>query len=245
MADDKKGSEKQKRIILVAFSDSNERNFTSMLLQQFGYHICTVSEGKEAAEFVSVLLPALVIADETLACSGDFDLLKNMKESPRTAAVQVILVSSFSDPSRAQRYRDAGYANVLRKPLSSEVLYHAVQGAIEPNPRRSIRIAAYLTVDLGGNTAGFAKYPTVLSENGMFVRTTETQPVNTVLPLSLVIKDKTIELDAVVLYSYGFGDYPFKEPGMGLNFTKVSPEDRGLIKMFIQEQIEKDIRTKP
>jgi len=244
MADDKKGSEKQKRIILVAIGDSSERNFTSTLLQQFGYHICTVSEGKEAAEFVSVLLPALVIADETLACSGDFDLLKNMKESPRTAAVQVILVSSFSDPSRAQRYRDAGYANVLRKPLSSEVLYHAVQGAIEPNPRRSIRIAAYLTVDLGGNTAGFAKYPTVLSENGMFVRTTVTKPVNTRLPVSLVIRDRTIKAEAVVLYSHGFDDYPLKELGMGMSFVKISSEDRSLIRSFIKDEIEKGLEKR-
>jgi CheY-like chemotaxis protein len=244
MADDKKGSEKQKSIILVAIGDATERNFTSLLLQRFGYNICTVSESREAAEFVSVLLPALVIADESLACTRDFDLLRNMKENPRTTAVQVILVSSSSDPGMAQRYRDAGYTNVLRKPLSSEALYQAVQGAIEPNPRRSVRIAAYLMADLGGNKAGFAKYPTVLSENGMFVRTTETLPVNTVLPLSLVIKDKTIELEAVVLYSYGFGDYPFKEPGMGLNFVRISPEDKGLIKLFIQEQMEIGIKRR-
>jgi hypothetical protein len=78
----------------------------------------------------------------------------------------------------------------------------------------------------------------------MFVRTTETLPVNTVFPLSLVIKDKTIELEAVVLYSYGFGDYPFKEPGMGLNFVRISPEDKGLIKLFIQEQMEIGIKRR-
>src|SRR3990172_3443810 len=144
MADDKKGSEKQKRIILVAIGDSSERNFTSTLLQQFGYHICTVSESREAAEFVSVLLPALVIADETLACSKDFDLLKNMKENPRTSSVPVILVSSSADLSAVQRYCDAGYASVLRKPLSTDALYEAVQKATEPRQRKSIRVAAYL-----------------------------------------------------------------------------------------------------
>ncbi len=245
MPDDKKGSEKQKRIILVAVSDSNERNYTSMLVQRFGYHVCTVDASQEAAEFVTVLLPALVIADETLARSGDFDLLRNMKENPRTSAVPVILVSSSADMSAAQRYRDAGYTNVLRKPLSTEALYQAVQEAIEPRPRKSIRVAAYLKADLGGNAAGFATYPVVLSENGMFVRTTATQPVDSRIPVSLVIKGKTVEVDAVVLYSYGFGDYPFKEPGMGLNFVRLSPEDRGLLKLFIQEQMEKGIERRP
>jgi CheY-like chemotaxis protein len=245
MADDKKAGEKQKRIILVAVSDSNERNYTSMLVQRFGYHVCTVDASLEAAEFVSVLLPALVIADETLACSKDFDLLRNMKENPRTSMLPVILVSSSADMSAAQQYLDAGYAGVLRKPLNTDALYEAVQKATEPRPRKSIRVAVYLKADLGGNAAGFATYPVVLSENGMFVRTTATQPVDSRIPVSLVIKGRTVEVDAVVLYSYGFGDYPFKEPGMGLNFVRISPEDKGLIKLFIQEQMEIGIKRKP
>ncbi len=245
MADDKKAGEKQKRIILVAVSDSNDRNYTSMLVQRFGYHVCTVDASQEAAEFVGVLLPALVIADETLARSKDFDLLRNMKESPRTSTVPVILVSSSADMSAAQRYLAAGYASVLRKPLSTEALYEAVQKATEPRPRKSVRVAAYLKVDLGGSAAGFATYPVVLSENGMFVRTTATQPVDSRIPVSLVIKGKTVEVDAIVLYSYGFGDYPFKEPGMGMNFVRMSTEDRVLIKSFIQEQTEKGIEKIP
>src|SRR3990172_6846333 len=110
MAGDKKADEKNKRIILVAVSDSNERNYTSMLVQRFGYHVCTVDASLEAAEFVSVLLPALVIADETLACSNDFDLLRTLKEKPRTSTVPVILISSSVDMGAEQRYRDAGYA---------------------------------------------------------------------------------------------------------------------------------------
>ncbi len=245
MADDIKTGEKQKRIILVAVSDSNERNYTSMLVQRFGYHVCTVDASKEAAEFVSVLLPALVIADETLARSGNFDLLKNMKENPRTSAVPVILVFSSADMSAAQRYLDAGYASVLQKPLNADALYGAIQKATEPRPRKSIRVAAYLKADLGGNAAGFAMYPVVLSENGMFVRTTATQPVDSRIPVSLLINGNTVEVDAVVLYSYGFGDYPFKEPGMGMNFVRMSTEDRVLIKSFIQEQIEKGLEKRP
>ena len=98
--------------------------------------------------------------------------------------------------------------------------------------------------DIGGNSAGLTKYPMVISENGMFLRTTATHPVNTRLPVSLMIKDRRVNLEAAVLYSYGFGDYPFKEPGMGMNFVTISPEDRALIKSFIQEQIEKDIEKK-
>ncbi len=245
MADDKKTREKQKKIILMAAGEADERIYASMLLERFGYHVNTANTTQEAVEFVSVIVPALIIADETLAPSEGYDLLGTIRENPRTATVPVILVSSSADMGSAQRHRDAGYSYVLQKPLSTGALYQAVQTAIEPTPRKSIRVAVYLMADLGGNTPGFAKYPVILSENGIFVRTTETRPVDTLLPLRLVVKDKTVALEAVVLYSYGFGDYPFKEPGMGMNFVKVSPEDRALIKSFIQEQIEKDLKKRP
>jgi hypothetical protein len=71
----------------------------------------------------------------------------------------------------------------------------------------------------------------------MFVRTSATRPVGTVLPVSLLIRGKTLQIEAMVIYSYGFGDYPYKEPGMGLKFESITPADRAVIGDFIIEQI--------
>jgi CheY-like chemotaxis protein len=244
MADDRKTNDTQTRIILVAIHDAYERNYASMLLQRFGYHVCTVNRPKEAVKFLSEAVPALIIiADDALASSGGFDLLATLKRDGGADAVPVILVSP--DPGAARQYRDAGYADVLPIPLNAEMLYRAVQKEIEPYPRQNIRVAVYLKADLGGSPAGLAQYATVLSENGMFVRTTVTKPVNTRLPVSLVIGDRTIKAEAVVLYSYGFDDYPLKELGMGMSFVKIIPEDQALIRLFIKEEIERDIGKRP
>ncbi len=244
MADDRKTVERQARVILVAVGDAYERNYTSMLLQRFGYHVYTVNTAKEAAEFMSVALPVLVIADAGLASTGGFNLIGNAKQYPGTAAVPVILVLPVVDPKAEKQYREAGYAGVLRMPLNAEALYRAVQKAIEPFPRRSIRVAAYVKASLGGGTADLVQYAVVLSENGMFMLTTAPRPVDTRLQVSLVIKDRTINAEAVVLYSYGFNDYPLKEPGMGMSFVKISPEDKVLIRSFVKEQIEKGISNR-
>jgi CheY-like chemotaxis protein len=244
MADDRKTKDKQTRIILVAIRDAYERNYASMLLQRFGYHVYAVHTAGEAARFVSEALPGLVIAEAGLARSGRFDLLGAMKQGPGAVPVPVILVSMSLDPGAAQQYHEAGYADVLSGPLNAETLYRAVQKAIEPYPRQNIRVAVYLKADLGGSPAGLAQYATVLSENGMFVRTTVTKPANTRLPVSLVIRDRTIKAEAVVLYSHGFDDYPLKELGMGMSFVKISSEDRALIRSFIKEEIEKGIEKK-
>ncbi len=244
MANGGKSGERQTRIILVAIRDAYERNYASMLLQRFGYHVYTVNRAKEAEKFVFEALPGLVIVDAGLVRSGRSDLLATMKKDPKTAAVPLILVSMSFDHGAAQQYRDAGYADVLAVPLNAEMLYRAVQKAIEPCPRQNIRIAVYLKANLGGSSADLAQYAAVLSENGMFVRTTVTKPVNTRLPVSLVVKDRTIKAEAVVLYSYGFDDYPLKELGMGMSFVKIYPEDQALIRSFIKEEIEKGIEKR-
>jgi CheY-like chemotaxis protein len=244
MADDKKTNEGQKRTILVAMGDAYGRNYTSMLLQRFGYHVYMVSTAKEAAEFVSVALPSLVIAEAGLASPGGSDLLGTMKRNSGTEAVPAILLSSAIDPAAEKQYRAAGYADVLPMPVSAEALYRSVQKAIEPYPRQSIRVALYLKANLEGNPAGLAQYAVVLSENGMFVRTTATRPVGARLQVSLAIKDRTIQTEAAVLYSHGFGDYPFKELGMGMSFATIRPEDKALIRSFIGEEIEKGIGKK-
>lgn len=244
MADDSKTSEGQKRTILVAMGDAYGRNYTSMLLQRFGYHVYMVSTAKEAAEFVSVALPSLVIAEAGLASPGGSGLPGSLKRDAGTEAVPAILLSSAIDPAAEKQYRADGYADVLPMPVSAEALYRSVQKAIEPYPRQSIRVAVYLKASLEGNPAGLVQYAVVLSENGMFVRTTATRPVGARLQVSLAIKDRTIQTEAAVLYSHGFGDYPFKELGMGMSFATIRPEDKALIRSFIREEIEKGISKK-
>jgi CheY-like chemotaxis protein len=244
MANDGKTRDKQTRTILVVIGEAYERNYTSMLLQRFGYHVYAVHAAEEAARFVSEALPGLVLIEAGLARSGRFGLPGTMKQGPGAAAVPVILVSMSPDPGAVKQYHDAGYMDVLSVPLNAEALYRAVQKAIEPYPRQNIRVAVYLKADLGGSPAGFAQYATVLSENGMFVRTTVTKPANTRLPVSLVIRDRTIKAEAVVLYSHGFNEYPLKEMGMGMSFVKISSEDRALIRSFIKDEIEKGIEKR-
>mgnify|MGYP001575157365 FL=1 len=244
MADDKKTNEGQRRTILVAMSDAYGRNYTSMLLQRFGYHVYMVSTAKEAAEFMSAALPSLVIAEAGPASPGGSGLLGAMKRDVRTETVPAILLLSAIDPAAEKQYRAAGYADVLPMPLRAEALYRSVQKAIEPYPRQSIRVALYLKANLEGNPAGLAQYAVVLSENGMFVRTTATRPTDTRLQVSLAIKDRTIQTEAVVLYSHGFRDYPFKELGMGMSFATIRPEDKAHIRSFIGEEIEKGLSKK-
>jgi CheY-like chemotaxis protein len=241
MADSERTDGLQTRTILLVVRDAYERNYTSMLLQRFGYHVYTVSTTAEAMEFLSMAQCSLVIADASLASAKGFDLLGVIKQKPQAKA-PALLLSPAITPAMQKQYCDAGYADALKTPINAAELYQAVQKAIEPFPRQNIRVAVDLNANLDGSPAGIAEYAVVLSENGMFVRTTAPRPASTPLRASLMIKGRKIVVDAIVLYCNTFNDYPAKELGMGMRFTKINDEDKALIRSFIQEEIEKGIR---
>jgi hypothetical protein len=62
--------------------------------------------------------------------------------------------------------------------------------------------------------------------------------------MKLVIRDRVLRIDALVLYSYGFNEGPFRQPGMGIRFVKISADDSDWIKAFIREQVEEGIAKK-
>jgi len=57
------------------------------------------------------------------------------------------------------------------------------------------------------------------------------------------IKDHIINVETVVRYSHQFEEGFYKEPGMGLQFTWMAPQDQKLLQQFIDEEINKGIRT--
>jgi hypothetical protein len=66
-------------------------------------------------------------------------------------------------------------------------------------------------------------------------------PINTIIPAVFEINGRLVKLDTVVLYTTNFDEGPFKEPGMGMKFVKISRADRNRIAIFILEQLEEGI----
>ena len=74
----------------------------------------------------------------------------------------------------------------------------------------------------------------------MFVQTHELRAINKILAVSFEVKDRIIKVEAIVLYTTQDKAGPFREAGMGMKFTKISDEDRALIKEFILEDVNRD-----
>jgi hypothetical protein len=166
------------------------------------------------------------------------DLDSLLKQDPRTASVPIIIFRPSEDEAAVRRCL-AQKITALSKPVQVEDLYLAVQAAIETTPRSNIRIETRLTVSV--NNIPFdcieGECASVLSEYGMYVRTREPHSRDEHVTVEININGRVIPAEATVLYSHRYGDGPFAEPGMGLKFLRMAPEDHEFIREFIREDV--------
>jgi CheY-like chemotaxis protein len=225
----------KKQYVLVVDADVNDRFYTCMLLQKFGYDVFSAQTAEEAIEFITVSPPSAILADADLNGSTLYSWLS---KDPRFFDIPLVLLSWWPNPALEAQANKGGFIAYLRKPDNVEGFYQIVQIAIEKGPRRNLRIATHLMARLEDEKERCEGYVTVLSKYGGFFMTLEPRPVNAQIPLSFTIKDRIIKVEAVVLYTISFEDGPYKEPGMGLKFVKISRADRELIANFILKQIQ-------
>jgi len=238
-------SGRNSRFLLVVDSDANDLIYVSMLLQRFEYNICTAKTGKEALELSSVSIPALIIAEMDLADMKGLELIKRLKRQQLTANLPVIVKIVKHTLEKERLCIQAGAFACIRNPVHAEELYRAVQAAIESTPRKSIRIPAHLPVYVNNVQfdSGEGEFASVLSEKGMFIRTLRPYQISSTINVQIIIKGRIISIEAVVLYTHKFDEGLPREPGMGLQYTRIALQDQSAIHQFIDEEINKGIKA--
>jgi CheY-like chemotaxis protein len=227
-----------KKIILLVDGDAPQLFATGMLLQQFAYNVYTTTNTEEALQIVDLALPKAIITELRLPGLSGMDLLTTIKKYPRTQDVPVVILTGEADRRSEDACLKAGCAAYLKKPVEPDSLYRAIQQLTEPTPRSHVRIKTCLTIIVGETgKPDDGEGVTVLSENGMYVRTLRPAKVGARLPFTLFLDDRPVRGEGVVLYSYSFGEGPLKEPGMGVKFLSLSREDKELLRRFIRDHL--------
>lgn len=224
--------ERTTNYILLVDNNVDDRFQTGMLLHRSGYGICAASTAEEAIDFMHVAPPAAIVAE---AMAGVRFAARTRKD-PRFSDAPVILLARMPDLDLELRTRRGDFAACLTKPLDQEKLFQSVRAAIEKTPRKNIGLETSLPARIENRAEGGKGIVIVLSGHGMFFMTEELQSLNERIPVSFELNGRTISLEAVVLYSYAKETSPFKAPGIGLKFVKISAEDQEFIKAFILAQ---------
>jgi CheY-like chemotaxis protein len=233
----------RRRFLLVVDSDVKELFYTSTLLQRLQYNIWTAQSAAEALELATIAVPDLIVISQFLGDLPGLGLIQQLRRIEQVRRTPLVVLTRKTDPANEQDCLFAGALTCLSVPVQAEDLYRVLQVAIEPMPRMNIRINTSLSVTVNGQTVECTagECASVLSEHGLYVRTLDPYPLNTKLPVQVHLAGRTIAADTVVIYSHQAGNDPLDEPGMGLQFTRISREDQKHIRLFIRDELTRDI----
>lgn len=114
------------RTILIVDDSPTELTLTKRALQSRGFRILTAVDGEDALEKVEAEHPDLILLDVILPKKNGFQICRQLKTSPETKAIKVVLVTSKSLDSDRFWGLKQGADEYLAKPFKEEDLLAVV-----------------------------------------------------------------------------------------------------------------------
>jgi CheY-like chemotaxis protein len=236
----------KKHYLVVVDGNPSELFSAGMILQRLDYTIFTAGSAEDCLRFMEIARPSAIITELLLPRMSGMDLLSRVKQDPQTRDIPVIIHTHMKDQKVEELCMVAGCASFLRKPVDPNMLYRSIQYAIEATPRHYIRFKTCLPVlinDEAKGSAASSECVTALSENGIYIRTNQSRPVNSRLPITILAPGRRVKALATVLYCITGASGPLKEPGLGMKFVEISDEDREFIRKFIKDEITRGLAS--
>ena len=237
-------------LVLVVDGNTVSRFTTCIMLQRMEYDTFSVKTAEEALAIISIAQPRIVLTEIALPQMSGIDLLRRLKHDKGTNNIPVIIYTAQKDPALRTTCSQSGCAEFLTYPAEPDRLYEAVQTATETTPRHFVRLHTCLEIIIGLDSIPGHRVTrervTALSVNGMYVNTSKPLPYGTILPYTICLgksKSDEIHIEGKVLYSYSYDGRTgvVTQPGMGVKFTRISPEDKALLQAYIKEKITEGI----
>jgi CheY-like chemotaxis protein len=228
-----------KRTVLIVDGEPSSLQHLSMLLQQFGFKTQTAATARQAYEGATTAPPSIIITALKLFDMHGLNFIKMIRRNPKTEDIPFIVLRTLDDSLDEKYCFSAGAIDCLVKPVSAELLYRAVQGGLEDRPRAAMRYRTILPVwvDTVPFEGGEDVYTLDISEHGLFLRTPHPAPEHTRLFLRINLNSRIVKAETKVIYACPPCKGPYHEPGNGLQFTKISREDREFLRKFMRNEL--------
>ncbi|HRF94255.1 MAG TPA: response regulator [Aggregatilineales bacterium] len=109
-------------LVLVADDQLSTAVMLERVFEYEGYRVHKTFDGVSAFEAVQTLMPDLVLLDINMPGLTGFDVLKKMREDPRTARIPTIIITAIGDFSKVVEGLNLGADDYLKKPFHPQEL---------------------------------------------------------------------------------------------------------------------------
>lgn len=107
--------------ILVVDDDDSILTLLEIALDEVG-EVVTAADGEQALAWTRQQLPDIVVMDVMMPHTNGLDVLRTWRQDPRTADMDVILLSAKDQPADERAGYDAGADAYVVKPMDVDVL---------------------------------------------------------------------------------------------------------------------------
>ena len=109
-------------IILVVDDSPTELRLLTAPLKTKGYTVITAVDGEEAIQKACTLLPRLMLLDVIMPKKNGFQVCRQLKNSPETKDIKIIIISSKSQESDKFWGMKQGADEYMVKPFDEKTL---------------------------------------------------------------------------------------------------------------------------
>jgi chemosensory pili system protein ChpA (sensor histidine kinase/response regulator) len=126
------------RVIVVADDSISVRKFVGRMLEKNGYRVKLAADGLEAAELITQQGCHLVITDLEMPRMTGYELMAQLRQSPTTKRIPVMVVTSRAGAKHRDRALKEGASAFLTKPVQEDQLLVAVEKLIGREAARPV-----------------------------------------------------------------------------------------------------------
>ena len=114
------------KLILVVDDSPTDRQIAESACKTKGFRVETAAEGEEALKKAVELQPDLILLDVILPQKNGFQVCRQLKSSPDTKDIKIIMVTSKSQDSDRFWGIKQGADGYLTKPFSEDELHEMI-----------------------------------------------------------------------------------------------------------------------
>lgn len=121
--------------ILLIDDDINLLQMVKLMLERVGHQVETAKDGAKGLEMAAQTQPELAIIDVMMSGLSGYDVVRKLREDPRTASLPVVILTARSQPMDKEMALEAGANAFLSKPVTAQELTERVDAVIRAGVR--------------------------------------------------------------------------------------------------------------
>jgi len=122
--------------VLVVDDEDMIRSVLRLTLVHAGYDVTEAENGEDALSKVQEERPDLILLDVMMPGMDGFAVCEQLRQSPDTAGLPIIMLSARSDSRSRQEGRRVGATKYLTKPVEANKLLKHVEEVLEKSDKQ-------------------------------------------------------------------------------------------------------------